>query len=233
MTEILAALLRAHFFRSGDWQLSVFHASNPPAISTTLWYPARCNKLHAITLRYPPAQCTAIGLSLGRSGNAALNRSSGCQSAPSICPAWNSPSRRTSRTPMSPLDNFDASSCGDNCGNFLPASPAFATPPRRLPDTRQHLRCRCAPAEPSLHSIVRHSPRSAPDATTVPAPLPSTMQTAPTAEYKPIPAHAQQRTRYPVAHRAPPRPGRASPSTPAARSPSALAGLPARALPHD
>jgi len=27
------------------------HASNPPARSTTLWYPARCSRLHAIRLR--------------------------------------------------------------------------------------------------------------------------------------------------------------------------------------
>src|SRR3974390_565844 len=114
------------------------HASNPPAISTTLWYPARCSRLHAITLRYPPLQCTATGTSFAISGSAALNLSSGCQSAPSMCPAWHSPSRRTSSTSVPPSFNTEDNCCTVICGTDSTASPAArqpSTPPSRYPAT--------------------------------------------------------------------------------------------------
>src|SRR5271165_7198592 len=71
--------LRAH-----DRQLACCQASKPPVTLTTFLNPARCSRLAAIMLRYPPLQCTATCALRSISGGATLKLSRGHHVAFSI-----------------------------------------------------------------------------------------------------------------------------------------------------
>src|SRR6185312_924237 len=99
-------------------------SANPPFTLITLFMPARCSRLLAITLRYPLAQCTANGTSGSTSGGDTLNLSSGHQVAPAMCPACHSGSRRTSSTAIFPERNRCSNSCTVISGSDATGNPA-------------------------------------------------------------------------------------------------------------
>ena len=62
-TTALTPRLRMGLDSIGCGNPQASHASNPPITFMTFSKPARWIRLHAIALRYPPLQCTAIGRS--------------------------------------------------------------------------------------------------------------------------------------------------------------------------